>query len=57
MDRQIAAITLQFLQRTNLTGAEVDAFQRVVAAISNVARGAIVMAPVEDAGVIKEPAE
>jgi hypothetical protein len=55
MDKQTAAVCLQFLHRTNLTGAEVETFQRVVAALANIAHGAVVMAPPASATVSDLP--
>jgi hypothetical protein len=56
MDRQTAVAALQFLRRTNLTGAEVDAFQQVIGALTNIARGAVVV-PAANANGEREAAE
>jgi hypothetical protein len=45
MDKHTAAMTLQFLQRLNLTGAEVPAFTAVINAMLAIANGSMVVAP------------
>jgi hypothetical protein len=45
MDKKTAAITLQFLQRLNLTGAEAPAFMAVSNAIRAIVDGSLVVVP------------
>lgn len=45
MDKQAAAMCLQFLQRAQLTGAEVPAFMAVSVAVNDIIRGATVVVP------------
>jgi len=47
MDRQLAAIALQFLQRMSIQGAEVPAFVAVRDALAAIAAGSMVVVPVQ----------